>query len=143
MRVRDYVILFQATIRQILKSPFTKKNFSGHFAKFKPRQHFPLYSMLGAKHGFGQSMDGTAQSVDPSFARTTMHCSTSSARTGAFAQTPECAIIRTRTYTWRRTLVLRSASYCDTLQERRPWLTEKRSRTTSGIGSYNRRTGVK
>ena len=26
--------------------------------------------MLGAKHGFGQSMDGTAQSVDPSFART-------------------------------------------------------------------------
>ena len=38
--VRDYVILFQATIRQILKSPF-KKNC--HFAKFKPRQH--LYGM--------------------------------------------------------------------------------------------------
>ena len=30
----------------------------------------PLLYMLGAKHGFGQSPDVTAQSVDPCFART-------------------------------------------------------------------------
>ena len=30
--------------------------------------------MLGAKHGFGQSMDGTAQSVDPCFVLQSMDC---------------------------------------------------------------------
>ena len=35
--------------------------------------NFPVY-MLGAKHGFAQSMDCAAQTMDPYFARQSMDC---------------------------------------------------------------------
>ena len=65
-------------------------------------------------------------------------CSTNSARASAIAQNSECILMHTRGIERGDSEFWRSAN-CDTLQERRPWLTEKRSRTTSGILSYNRR----
>ena len=76
--------------------------------------------MLGAKHGFAQSMDGkrgyTLRADNPWIVSRAI---------------PQTA--RTRTYVSSivRDIELcdQLASYSDTLQKRRPWLTEKRSRT--------------
>ena len=71
-------------------------------------------------------------------------CSTNSARASAIAQTPECAIIARAvscTHVASNAAIARSGDQLTATLSKSDdhGLTEKRSRTTSGILSYNRR----
>ena len=41
---------------------------------FEFKYEYIIMYMLGTKHGFAQSMDGTAQSADPRFAQQSVDC---------------------------------------------------------------------